>query len=322
MQESFNIPETKRTSTDSRIFGKGLMKEPRSWDELQNKVALLFNQAGYDAKIEHVIETVRGHKQIDVYVDLHEPLIGAIICECKYWEKRVPQNEVHAFRTVVHDSGASEGILISKCGFQSGAKEAAALSNVRLCTWIEFLNLISNAWIAGRVEECLKQHTLLQKYLDPYDMPVHLLNDCGRARYQELLKHHVPTLAIFNCLAMNVARLSPSPYTVKRDNYITAFADLVDNSALLESGNVDGIFECLLELAANIKLDIESLFDGLDLDDCPYNEVCSFARTAIDSMRDEIKSDTNEYDDPAWTPRKSRMDTVMRIMWELLDESN
>ena len=78
----------------------------------------------------------------------------------------------------------------------------------------------------------------------------------------------------------------------------------------------------MLELAANIKLDIESLFDGLDLDDCPYNEVCSFARTAIDSMRDETKPDNNECDNPAWTPRKSRMDTVMRIMWELLDESN
>lgn len=68
------MPEVKRTSADGCIFGKELMEEPRSWDELQDKVALLFNQAGYDAKIEHVIETVRGHKRIDVYVDLHEPL--------------------------------------------------------------------------------------------------------------------------------------------------------------------------------------------------------------------------------------------------------
>lgn len=316
------MPEVKKSSASSSVFGRELLEEPKNWKELQNKVALLFRQAGYGADIEHDLKTVRGDKRVDVYVDLHEPLMGPVICECKYWGKRIPQNEVHAFRTVVHDSGASEGILISKCGFQRGAREAASMSNVKLCTWREFLATISDAWIAGRVEECLVEHAMLQKYLDPFDMPTHMLDDGGRTRYTELFAKHFPVLVVFNKLASYVARSSPSPYLVKRDSYVDAFARLVDSGALSRFGDIEGIFEHLLGLAQEARVELEDLFDGLDLEDCPYDKVCDFAKAIIGAMGGTTGSIGGEREDSTGSLEKARLDTVQRIMWDLLSSTH
>lgn len=312
------MPEVIKSGVSSPVFGRELLEEPKDWRELQNKVALLFTQAGYSADVEHELKTVRGGKRVDVYVDLHEPLMGPVICECKYWGKRVPQNEVHAFRTVVHDSGASEGILISKRGFQKGAREAASMSNVKLCTWREFLAAVSDAWIAGRVEECLVEHATLQKYLDPLDMPTHMLDDGGRATYRELLIKYCPVLAVFNNLAGYVARSSPSPYLVKRDSYVDAFASLVNSGALSRFGDIEGVFEHLLGLAREAQVEIEDLFDGLDLEDCPYDKVCDFAKAAVDAMEDKADPIDGEREAPSWSLEMTRLDTVKRIMWDLL----
>lgn len=111
---------------------------PATWKELQDDVALLLNQSGYRAVSPCTIDTVRGKVEVDVLVESPDELVKRIVCECKFWNSSVPKEKVHAFRTVVQDSGASLGLLISQAGFQSGAIEAANLSNVRLMTWNEF----------------------------------------------------------------------------------------------------------------------------------------------------------------------------------------
>ena len=309
------MSKAKHNSMSSSVFGRELLEEPGDWKGLQNKVALLFRQAGYSADVEHDLKTVRGSKRVDVYVDLHEPLMGPVICECKYWGKSIPQNEVHAFRTVVHDSGASEGILISRCGFQRGAREAASMSNVKLCTWREFLSTISNAWVAGRVEECLKEHATLQKYLDPFDMPTHMLDDKGRARYRQLLAKHIPEFTVFNSLTTYVAR--SSPYLVKRDSYVDAFSNLVNSGALPHFEDMEGIFEHLLAHAREAQDEIEDLFDGLDLEDCPYDKVRDFAEATIETMEDKNSLIGGEHESRTWPINMARLDTVTRIMWDL-----
>ena len=108
---------------------------PATWKELQDDVALLLNQSGYRAVSPCTIDTVRGKVEVDVLVESPDELVKRIVCECKFWNSSVPKEKVHAFRTVVQDSGASLGLLISQAGFQSGAIEAANLSNVRLMTW-------------------------------------------------------------------------------------------------------------------------------------------------------------------------------------------
>lgn len=82
---------------------------PATWKELQDDVALLLNQSGYRAVSPCTIDTVRGKVEVDVLVESPDELVKRIVCECKFWNSSVPKEKVHAFRTVVQDSGASFG---------------------------------------------------------------------------------------------------------------------------------------------------------------------------------------------------------------------
>ena len=98
---------------------------PSDWKDLQNKVCKFLNEAGYESESPKTIKTVRGDVEVDVFSISNDELIKQFICECKFWNTPVPKEKIHAFRTVVHDSGSMVGIFISKNGYQSGAYEAA-----------------------------------------------------------------------------------------------------------------------------------------------------------------------------------------------------
>lgn len=126
-------------------------KIPKNWAELQNSVAKIFNECGFDVKVEKKIKTARGEVEIDVYVIDNTSIPKSVfICECKNWETSVPQEKVHALFSVVQNSGANFGILISKSGFQSGAYEASKNTNISLLKWEEFLELYKNKWLQNK----------------------------------------------------------------------------------------------------------------------------------------------------------------------------
>lgn len=160
-------------------------KCPSTWEELQDYVALLLNQAGYRATSPCTIDTVRGQVEVDVLVEAPDALVKKIICECKFWKTPVPKEKVHAFRTVVHDSGAALGLLISRAGFQSGAIEAAKLSNVQLLTWEEFTELIADKWIIAELKRLKKSSDPLSVYMDPLDFPYEKLHESDKKPYLE-----------------------------------------------------------------------------------------------------------------------------------------
>jgi hypothetical protein len=114
-------------------------RTPDRWEDLETHVAEILIKAGLDVESPRSIETVRGSVDVDVYA---VQVVGerrlVILCECKHWRKAVPKTVVHSFRTVVQDSGAHQGYIISSAGFQKGAIEAAANSKVRPVTWQEF----------------------------------------------------------------------------------------------------------------------------------------------------------------------------------------
>src|SRR4051794_16957058 len=110
--------------------------EPKDWSGLQDRVAQVFNEIGCLVEVEKDIVTTRGSVNVDVYIQDTTKVPNLVyLCECKYWESHVPKSVVHSFRTVVADYGAHVAFLISKRGFQSGAFEAAANSNIMLLTW-------------------------------------------------------------------------------------------------------------------------------------------------------------------------------------------
>lgn len=117
---------------------------PTDWKDLQDKVCKYLNQASYHAESPKMIETVRGSVEVDVFVTSDDELLKQFVCECKYLDTPVPKEKIHAFRTVVQDSGSMLGLFISKNGFPKGAIEAASCSNVILKDWKGFLDLIAN----------------------------------------------------------------------------------------------------------------------------------------------------------------------------------
>lgn len=82
-------------------------KFPQSRQDLQADVARLLAECDFDVEVEKTLAAARGVVEIDVYAE--EQFRGrkyTIICECKFWQNRIPQNVIHGFRTVVSDIGA------------------------------------------------------------------------------------------------------------------------------------------------------------------------------------------------------------------------
>lgn len=123
---------------------------PDSWQDLQNQVGRILTDCGFAVEIERAVPLVRGQADIDVYAEeIVKGRRNRIFCECKYWKTAVPQHVIHSFRTVTADAGANVGYIISLNGFQAGALQAVAQTNIRLVTWEEFLAEFEATWLSA-----------------------------------------------------------------------------------------------------------------------------------------------------------------------------
>jgi restriction system protein len=171
--------------------------EPASWRDLQDRVARILSEAGVVTAVEKVIQTARGDVSIDVWA--HDPAATpsqTYLVECKLWRTRVPQTIVHAFRTVVGDSDANWGAIISAKGFQKGAQAAAQYSNVRLLSWTEFQRLFAERWFSNHfVQEIAKATDALVDYTEAVNSrilrKVGLLSEDARRDVRRLRGAHM-----------------------------------------------------------------------------------------------------------------------------------
>lgn len=130
---------------------------PSTWQDLQSQVARILSECGFAVEVERLLRTARGKVNIDVYCE--EKVQGrtfVFLCECKYWKAPVNQNVIHGFRTVMGDTGANKGYIISIQGFQSGSFSAADLTNVDLVTWEQFQELFEATWLRVHFAQQLK----------------------------------------------------------------------------------------------------------------------------------------------------------------------
>lgn len=125
-------------------------RTPESWQDLEEMVKQAFVEMGYKSNRAHKLKTVRGTVEIDVHaIKASTPIPTIVLCECKHWDKLIPQNVVHGFRTICSDAGAHFGLIISKIGFQSGAEESRIATNVHLMNFDEFQSTFFEEWRAG-----------------------------------------------------------------------------------------------------------------------------------------------------------------------------
>lgn len=141
---------------------------PDTWQELEARVARILEESGYAAEVQKTLRLARGQVNVDVWADEQTNPSNVIAVECKHWRTAVSQDVVHGFRTVVGDSGANMGLIVSTGGFQRGAIEAATYSNVRLADWATFQEMFVERWYNRYMAPRLREEAFpLVEYTEP-----------------------------------------------------------------------------------------------------------------------------------------------------------
>jgi len=138
------------------------------WQNYQNEVASFFRSLGLIAETDLTLQGVRTTHDVDVVVrSQHVGFTITWIVECKHWKSRVTKLHVLALREIVADLGADRGILLSEAGFQSGAVEAANLTNVHVNSLATLQTQAETEVIAMRLRELFDQvENCRQRYWD------------------------------------------------------------------------------------------------------------------------------------------------------------
>lgn len=125
-----------------------------NWIEYQEETAAFFRSLALDAQTNVSVQGVRTRHDVDVLVKSHHAGFDVTwIIECKHWKSRVSKLHVLALREIVTDVGADRGILLSEAGFQSGAIEAATLTNVRVTSLADVRGTASFEIVSMRLRE-------------------------------------------------------------------------------------------------------------------------------------------------------------------------
>jgi hypothetical protein len=161
---------------------------PKNWRDLQNQVAQILLECGFNVEVTKVITTARGEVEIDVFAeDPTQTPPNIYLCECKHWDSNVPKREIHAFRTVLSDFGANWGLVISKKGFQPGAFQAAEHTNLKLLNWQEFQKLFAARWYREYMLDKLgAESEALIEYTEPINTRIFRKADNLPLRKQKL----------------------------------------------------------------------------------------------------------------------------------------
>lgn len=126
----------------------------KAWKKYQEDAAVYFRSLGLNAATDVTVKGVRTSHDVDVLVTSH--YVGfdiTWIVECKHWKTPVNKLHVLELREIVSDIGADRGILLSESGFQSGALEAANLTNIQVTSIADISESASNSIYAMRLRD-------------------------------------------------------------------------------------------------------------------------------------------------------------------------
>jgi len=103
------------------------------WHKYQSQTAAIFAALGCSVSVDTEVRGARAVHRIDVLVRFSRWGLPQIwVVECKHQRRRVTKSAVEALKSIVLDTGADRGFLISENGFQPAAIAAANLTNISL----------------------------------------------------------------------------------------------------------------------------------------------------------------------------------------------
>ena len=162
---------------------------PDTWEVLEETVTAILCECGINACRQVRLSTPRETITVDVYAEeTINGIVQSIICECKYWKSNIPGAIIREFRTVLQETGAHRGYVISKVGFQSGAVDAAASTNIELLTFSEFQEVYFEKWFHKRLWDIEEEVGDFNTYYEPIGRPgySHLKTEEERIAYDEV----------------------------------------------------------------------------------------------------------------------------------------
>jgi hypothetical protein len=169
-------------------------ENPTSWEQLETLVTSILSESGMIARLNVTIALPRGAVDVDVLAeDSIDGIVHRVICECKNWKNSIPKEIVHAFRTVIQETGAHRGYIVSRAGFQTGAREAAYATNIELVTFAEFQERYFNKWFKKRVWSVEDSIGDFNTYYEPLGPPgwSNLKYEEEKKRYQQILDKYL-----------------------------------------------------------------------------------------------------------------------------------
>jgi restriction system protein len=126
----------------------------QDWQKYQEEAAEFFRSLGLTASTNVSLQGVRTTHNIDVSVTIDVAGFQVRwLVECKHWRSSVSKLHVLALREIVADLGADRGIILCEEGFQSGAVEAANLTNVQVTSLAALAVSSKDAIYAARLRE-------------------------------------------------------------------------------------------------------------------------------------------------------------------------
>jgi restriction system protein len=145
------------------------------WKAYQEEAADFFRSLGLAAETDVSLQGARTAHDIDVVVTFN--VAGFDVCwlvECKHWKAAVTKLHVLALRQIVSDLGADRGIILCEVGFQSGAIEAANLTNVQVTSLAGLAVSSRTAIYAARLRDLYdRTEEASEKYWDiPKDVRI------------------------------------------------------------------------------------------------------------------------------------------------------
>lgn len=109
-----------------------------SWSEYQALAAAAFADMGCSVAIDGALRGARAVHRVDVLVRFSKWGINHLwIVECKHQKRRVTKSAVETLKSIVLDTGADRGLLLSEAGFQPAALAAATKTSLSLLTLAE-----------------------------------------------------------------------------------------------------------------------------------------------------------------------------------------
>jgi len=218
-------------------------RAPESWQALEDAVQGILSECGMTAERQAHLSFPRGGATVDVFAtEVVAGISSSTICECKYWRTRVSQDVVQSFRTVMQESGANRGYIISKVGFQSGAIQAAHATNIELLTFEGFQDRYFEKWVSRRLWAVEKAVGSIGTYYEPFGIPGmnQIADEVDQARYYEVWRKYMfvgVILPSFSPYMRTLGRPCPLPtLPIDIDGAITNYEVVVPKDLAAATG--------------------------------------------------------------------------------------